>query len=96
MNSNEVCVFESNIHDLLKQLWQTESYGTSKENPEALLPKSEQKATEILNKIVCKKKLGHYSVGFLWKSENTKSPYNRETAVSRLKSLENKFRKELL
>ena len=30
----------------------------------------------------------------MWKNENTKLPYNREIAVSRLKSLENKFKKE--
>ena len=33
-------------------------------------------------------------MGLLWKNENTKLPYNREIAVSRLKSLENKFKKE--
>ena len=94
LNSNRICVCESNVHDSLKQFWQIESCGTSKENPETLLPKSEQKAIEILNKTVCKEKSGHYSVGFLWKNENTKLPYNREIAVSRLKSLENKFKKE--
>ena len=81
LNSNQICVCESNIHDSLKQFWQTESYGTPKENPETLLPKSEQKAIEILNKTVCKEKSGHHSVGLLWKNENTKSPYNTEIAV---------------
>ena len=94
MNGNRICVCESNIHDLLKQFWHIESYGTSKENPETLLPKSEQKAIKILNKTICKEKLGHYSVGLLWKNKNTKLPYNREIAVSRLKSLENKVKKE--
>ena len=83
LNGNRICVCESNIHDLLKQFWHIESYGTSKENPETLLPKSEQKAIKILNKTICKEKLGHYSVGLLWKNKNTKLPYNRETAVSR-------------
>ena len=54
LNSNRICVCESNMLDLLTQFWQIESYGTSKENPETLLPKSEQKATEILNKTICK------------------------------------------
>ena len=94
LNSNRIWICESNIHDMLKQFWQIESYGTSKENPETLLPKSEQKAIEILNKTVCEEKSGHYSVGLLWKNKNTKLPYNREIAVSRLKSLENKFKKE--
>ena len=48
----------------------------------------------VLNKTVCKEKSGHYSVGLLWNNENTKLPYNRKIAVSRLKSLEKKFRKE--
>ena len=75
LNSNRICVCESNIHDSLKQFWQIESYGTSKENPEILLPKSEQRAIEILNKTVCKEKSGHYSVRLLWKKENTKLRY---------------------
>ena len=81
------------IHDLLKQFWQIESYGTSKENP-VTLPKTKQRAIEILNKTICKEKSGHYSVRLLWKNENTKLPYNKEIAVLRLKSLENKFKKE--
>ena len=56
--------------------------------------KTERKAFEIFNKTVCKEKSGHYSVGLLWKNEKTKLPYNRQIAVSRLKTLENKFRKE--
>ena len=90
MNSNRICVCESNIDDSLKQFWQTESYGTCKENPETLLQKAEKKATEILNKSVRKEKSGHYSVGLLWKNENTKLLYNRKIAVLRLISLENK------
>ena len=38
--------------------------------------------------------MGHYSVGLLWKNENTKLPFKRKIAVSRLKSLEEKFKKE--
>ena len=94
LDSNRTCICESNINGSLKQFWQIESYGTSKENPETLLPKTEQKAIEILNKTVCKENSGHYSVGLLWKTENTKSPYNREITVSKLKSLENKFKEE--
>ena len=94
LHSNQICVCESNIHDSLKQFWQIESHGTPEEYPETLLPKSEQKASEILNKTICKEESGHYSVGLLWKKENTKLPYNREIAVSRLKSLENKFKNE--
>ena len=56
--------------------------------------KTEQKAFEIFNKTVCKEKSGHYSVGLSRKNEKTKLPYNRQIAVSRLKTLENKFRKE--
>ena len=78
LNGNQICVCESNIHDLLKQFWHIESYGTSKENPETLLPKSEQRVIKILNKTICKEKLGHYSVGLLWKNKNTKLPYNRK------------------
>ena len=74
LNSNLICVCESNIPDSLKQFWLIESYGTSKENPEILLPKSEQKAIEILYKTVCEEKSGHYSVGLLWKNKNTKLP----------------------
>ena len=37
LNSNRICVCESNVHDSLKQFWQIESYGTSKEDLETLL-----------------------------------------------------------
>ena len=56
LNSNRICVCESNINESLRQFWHIESYGTSKENPETLLPKTEQTTIEILNKIVCKEK----------------------------------------
>ena len=52
-----------------KQFWQIESYGTSKDNPERLLRKSEQNAIEILNKTVCKEKSGLNLVGLLSKNE---------------------------
>ena len=74
LNSNQLYDSESTIHDPLKQFWQIESYGTSKENLQTLLPKSEQKAIEILNKTACNKKSVHYSVGLQWKNENTKLP----------------------
>ena len=94
LNSNRICVCESNINESLKQFWQIESYGTNKENCEVLLPKSEQKAIEMLNKTVVKDNSGHFHIGLLWKNENSKLYFNRETAVSRLKSLENKFKKQ--
>ena len=34
-----------------------------------------------------------YEVGLLWKNEETKLPYNRDLAVNRFKSTENKFNK---
>ena len=67
LNSNRICVCESNITDSLKQFWQTESYGTSKENPKTLIPKTEQKDIERLSKFVCKEKSVQYLVGLLWK-----------------------------
>ena len=85
MNSNRICVCESNIHDSLKQFCQIESYRTSKENHETLLPKSKQKDIQILNKTDCKEKSGHQSVRLLWKNEDTKLLYNGEITVSRLK-----------
>ena len=94
LNNNRICVCKSNINDPLKQFWQFESYGISKENPEKLLSKTEQKAIEILNETVCKENFGRYSIGLLWKNENIKLPYNRQIAVLTLKLLENKFKKE--
>ena len=35
--------------------------------------------------------MGHNSVKLLWRNENTKLPYNRQIAVSKLKSLENEL-----
>ena len=56
LNSNRICLCESNMHVPLKEFWQIESYGTSKENPEELPTKSEQKAIEILSKTVSAEK----------------------------------------
>ena len=94
LNSNRVCICKSNINGSLKQFCQVESYGTSKESPDTLLPKTKQKLIEILSKTVFKEKSGHYSVGVMWKKENSELSSNRQIAVSGLKSLENKFKKE--
>ena len=86
LNSNRICVCESNIHDSLKQFWQIESYGTSKENPEILLPKSEQRAIEILNKPFVKKNRDITQLDFCGKKKIL-------NYVTRLKSVENKFKR---
>ena len=51
-----------------------------KNDDPALLPQNEQKADR------------HYSVGLLWKEESPSLPNNRNLALSRLLSLEKKFK----
>ena len=70
MNSKQICVCKSNIDDSLKQIWQIESYGVSKETSEILLPKTEQKAIKILDKTVCKETFEHRLDEILWKKNN--------------------------
>ena len=52
--------------------------------------KKERKRTlDSLEKTTVKKS-NCYEVGLLWKNEETKLPYNRDVAVDRAKSVENK------
>ena len=94
MNGKQICVCKSNIDDSLKQIWKIESYGVSKETSEILLPKTKQKAIKILDKTVCKETFEHRLDEILWKKEINELPYNQQIAVSRLKSLEHRFKKE--
>ena len=51
----------------------------------------DQRVLEILEN-TSKFKNGHFEVGLLWKDEVPRLPNNRDLAVTRFKSLENKFR----
>ena len=82
-----------NFDDLNKNICkfrEIESYGTSLKS--AMLLLYDQRALEILENIT-KFKNGHFEVEFLWKDELPRLPNNRDLAVTRFKSLEEKFRK---
>ena len=58
------------------------------------LPKNEQKAIKVLEDTVEKMTDNHYSVGLLWKEHWPVLPFNRNLAIMRLKSRQNKFKKD--
>ena len=76
----------------VEKFWQVESYGTLPKTDPSLLSLEEKRALEILKKSTTIED-GHFKVGMLWRDDQPSLPYNRELALSRLRSLENKFSK---
>ena len=59
------------------------------------MPKNDAHALQNLESTTSKKQ-GRYSVGLLWKDDKTILPCNRNMAISRMLSLEQKFEKQPL
>ena len=91
VNSNRITLSNENLDSSLEKFWKIDSFGTLNNDDPALLPRNEQKALNILEKTV-KRIDSHYSVGLLWKEESPSLPNNRNLALSRLLSLEKKFK----
>ena len=77
-----------------ERFWELETFGTCPKADLTLLPKNEQKAIKVLEHTVEKTTDNHYSVGLLWKEHRPVLPFNRDLAIMRLKSLENKFKRD--
>ena len=79
-----------NLDQQLEKFWTIESYGTHSIGSSIVMFKKERKRTlDSLEKTTVKNS-NCYEVGLLWKNEETKLPYNRDVAVDRAKSVENK------
>ena len=91
VNSNRIALSNKNLDGSLEKFWKIDSFGTLKNDNPALLPRNEQKALNILQKTV-KRIDSHYSVGLFCKEESPSLPNNRNLALSRLLSLEKKFK----
>ena len=86
-----------NLDTLLEseeRFWELETFGTCPKAYLTLLPKNEQKAINILEHTVEKTTDNHYFVGLLWKEHRPVLPFKRDLAIMRLKSLENKFKRD--
>ena len=82
INTNRLVTNENiNIDQQLEKFWTIESYGThSTEVSKNMFKKEERRALDILEKTAVKNG-NRYEVGFLWKNEETKLPYNRDLTV---------------
>ena len=94
INTNYLVTNENiNLDQQLEKFWTIKSYGTrSIETSKVMFNKEEGRALDILEKATVKNG-NRYEVGLLWKNEEMKLPYNRDVAVNRFKSTENKFNK---
>ena len=94
INTNYLVTNENiNLDQQLENFWTIQSYGThSIETFTVMFNKEEGRALDILEKATVKNG-NRYEVGLLWKNEETKLPYNRDLAVNRFKSTEDKFNK---
>ena len=92
INTNDLVTNENiNLDQQLEKFWTIESYGThSIESSKDMFNKEERRALDILEKATVKNGIRH-EIGLLWKNEETKLPCNRDLAVNRFKSTENKF-----
>ena len=88
INKNHLITNENtNLDQQLKKFWMIKSYGTySIGSSEVMFKKEEKSAFEMatVKNNNCSK------VGLLWKNEEAKLPYNRDVAVYRSESTENK------
>ena len=80
-----------NLNQQLGKFWTIKSYGThSFESSNFMFNKEKKKAFDIVEKTTVKNG-NRYGVDLLQKNKEKKLPYNRDLAVNRFKSVENKF-----
>ena len=82
------------LSECVDRFWELETCGTRPKADLTLLPKNGQKAIKVFEDTVEKTTDNHYSVGLLWKEHRPVLPFNRDLAIMRLKSLENKFKRD--
>ena len=80
-----------NLNQQLGKFWTIKSYGThSFESSNFMFNKEKKKAFDIVEKTTVKNG-NRYEVDLLQKNKEKKLPHNRDLAVNRFKSVENKF-----
>ena len=82
------------LSESVERFWELETCVTRPKAELTLLPKSEQKAIKVPKGTVEKMTDNHYSIGFLWREHRPVLLFNRDLAIIRLKSLENKLKKD--
>ena len=92
VSSNSIISSHNTLENTVQQFWEVDSYGIVAKSDSSLLSLNERCALDILESTSTKLN-GHYAVGFLWKEDKPHLPNNRNLAISRMKSIENKFKK---
>ena len=80
------------LSESVERFWEFETFGTRPKADLTLSLKNEQKVVKVLEDTV-EKMIHNHSVGLLWKEHRPVLPINRDLAMMRLKSLENKLKK---
>ena len=84
---------ESTLQHQIERFWEIDSYASKQVLPESTLSVEDKRALAILESSTVKEE-GHYKTALLWKGEPV-LPNNRAMAVSRLRSAENKLKRNL-
>ena len=82
---------EFDLGNMVSKFWQIESYGVSEKQNANILPQTEQRALNILEKTTTNTD-NRYTVGLLWDDGNVELPDNKNLALSRFFSLETKYK----
>ena len=82
------------LSEFVQCFWELETFGTRSKADLTLLLKNKQKVIKVLEDTVEKTMDDHYSVDLLWKEHRPVLLFNRDPAIMRLKSLENKFKRD--
>ncbi|XP_037024141.1 uncharacterized protein LOC119066028 [Bradysia coprophila] len=92
MNICECQVDDNNLHQLVKDYFQSENLGVSIPNT-LMESKENQRAREIMESTTSKRN-GRYETGLLWKYDQIELPNSYPMALKRLQCLESKMSKD--
>ena len=71
---------------MVSKFWQIDSYGVSEKQNPNILPQTEQRPLNVLEKTATNTN-NCYTVELLWDDDNVALPDNKDLALSRLSSL---------
>ena len=93
VSSNLIISDHNTLENIVQRFWEVGSYGKVAKKYPSLLPLNEIRALDILESASTKLN-GQYTVGLLWNEYKPYLPSNQNLAISRMRSIENKFKKD--
>ena len=93
VSSNLIISGHNTLENIVQRFREVGSYGKVAKKYPSLLPLNEIRALDILESTSTKLN-GQYTVGLLWKEYKPYLPSNQNLAISRMRSIENKFKKD--